>query len=252
MINTKFWSDWYVLSLDPSEKLLFLYYLTNEKTDLCGIYEIPLKIVSFDTGYDKDMIIKIEDRFSENYKLYRYGDWIYITNFVKNQLKNPSIEKWIQRSLDLIPKKIKDYFWSIELTDCDRLSQTGTPKLKPEPKLKPKEEKKGKTPPPVDRWLKSYGDYVKMTPEEYQKLIDTYGEKHTKNYIYEIDLYVWSTGQTSKYKDYYKTVLAWIHKAGIKKIDKTKKPVVEQTKEMTEEERQENMKKLAALKSTLK
>jgi hypothetical protein len=60
------------MELDPSEKLLFLYYLTNEKTDLSGMYEIPLRIVSFETGYDREMIMKIESRFSTNNKMYRH------------------------------------------------------------------------------------------------------------------------------------------------------------------------------------
>ena len=182
MINTKFWSDGYVLSLDPSEKLLFLYYLTNDKTDLCGIYEIPLKIVSFDTWYDKDMIIKIESRFSENNKIYRCGDWVYVVNFVKNQTRNPSITKWIERSLENIPEKIKDQFSSIIQTGWDSLSQDGT--LKPKLKPKPKGKKSSKKSPPKEDELKSYWDFVKMKPSEHSKLIDTYGEKNTKSYIY--------------------------------------------------------------------
>ena len=37
-INTKFWDDNYVIQLDPSEKLMFIYFITNPLTNICGIY----------------------------------------------------------------------------------------------------------------------------------------------------------------------------------------------------------------------
>lgn len=252
LINTKFRSDWYVMELDPSEKLLFLYYLTNEKTDLSGMYEIPLRIVSFETGYDREMIMKIESRFSTNNKMYRHWDWVYIINFVKNQLKNPSIEKWIQRSLENIPKNIKDHFTTIIQTDWHRLAQSGTLNLTKPNLTKPKGKRIKKDPSPPKEWLKSYWDYVKMLPEEYQKLIDWYWDKNTKSYIKKIDLYIWSTWQTSKYKDYYKTVLAWFYRDWIKMKDEVKKHIPEEMKEMTDQEKQDALSKMDKLKSWLR
>ena len=41
-VNTRFWNDTYVSSLDPIEKLLFIYLLTNEHTNISGVYEPPL------------------------------------------------------------------------------------------------------------------------------------------------------------------------------------------------------------------
>ncbi len=66
MVNTEFWKDEYVQELNPSEKLLFLYFITNESTSICGIYKISLRTMSFDTGIQKDNILKIIDKFFEN------------------------------------------------------------------------------------------------------------------------------------------------------------------------------------------
>ena len=63
MINTRFWIDDYISHLDPTEKLMFLYFLTNPLTDICGVYEIPLKNIALDTGIDKEMVEKIIKRF---------------------------------------------------------------------------------------------------------------------------------------------------------------------------------------------
>jgi hypothetical protein len=50
VVNTRFWDDDYIMELGPTEKLVFLYVLTNPLTDLCGAYQITLKRISFDTG----------------------------------------------------------------------------------------------------------------------------------------------------------------------------------------------------------
>ena len=48
-LSTSFWTDSYVEKLDPSEKLLFIFLLTNDSTNLCGIYEITTRRISFET-----------------------------------------------------------------------------------------------------------------------------------------------------------------------------------------------------------
>ena len=58
-IHTKFWSDDWISRLDPVEKLLFIYLLTNERTNICGVYELPLKFMAVETGIEKDMVEKI-------------------------------------------------------------------------------------------------------------------------------------------------------------------------------------------------
>lgn len=103
-INTKFWSDGWVSELDPVEKLLFIYLLTNEHTKICGIYELPLKIMAFETGLDKEILIKMIDRFVG--KVYFIDGWIYIKNFIKHQAVNESIQKGIQLAYQEVPKDI--------------------------------------------------------------------------------------------------------------------------------------------------
>lgn len=106
-INTKFWSDGYVSNLDPVEKLLFLYLLSNDKTNICGIYELPLKYMAIETGIDKEMIIKILERFQKEKKIFYINGWICITNFIKHQnFQNINIKKGIESCLSEVPKEI--------------------------------------------------------------------------------------------------------------------------------------------------
>lgn len=107
-VDTKFWDDGFVINLDPIEKLLFLYFLTNPLTELSGAYEISLRRIAFDTGIDREMVLKILDRFSRANKMHYQDGWIWIVNFRNYQALNPKIEAGIARSLNHCPDWIKD------------------------------------------------------------------------------------------------------------------------------------------------
>jgi len=108
MINTRFWIDDYIANLDPIEKLLFLYFLTNPSTDICGIYELPLKNIALDTGLDKEMVQRILDRFSKDNRIFYVNGWVAIKNFAKHQAINPKVQKGIQIGLSKVPKEVLD------------------------------------------------------------------------------------------------------------------------------------------------
>ena len=57
-----------------------------------------------------------------------------------------------------------------------------------------------------------YGDFsnVRLSKDEYEKLINTYSEKTTKEFVEKLDAYIASTGK--KYKNHYATILTWIRK----------------------------------------
>lgn len=118
VVNTRFWDDDYTANLDPIEKLLFLYFLTNTSTDICGIYEIPLKKVAMDTGIDKEMVQKILDRFAAEGKIFYFDGWVGIKNFIKHQSVNPKVMAGIRNGLAKAPKQIVD---SLHI-DVDSLS----------------------------------------------------------------------------------------------------------------------------------
>jgi hypothetical protein len=107
-INTDFWTDPYVFEkLDPTEKLLFLYILTNDKARISGVYEISLKKIAVETGIDKEMIIKIFDRFYKDEKMQYYNSWVIITNMAKQQNHNNNIIKGIKEQIKDLPEVIK-------------------------------------------------------------------------------------------------------------------------------------------------
>jgi hypothetical protein len=63
---------------------------------------------------------------------------------------------------------------------------------------------------------------VKLTPEEYDKLVDRLGQGNTDMLIFELDTYVASKG--AKYQSHYATILNWAKRKAFdsyqKKVDK--------------------------------
>src|SRR5260221_13278637 len=108
LVNTNFLKDTYIIDLDPIQKLLFLYFLTNPRTSLAGVYEISLRETAFDTGIDRDMVEKILNKFCQDGKMYYERGWIVLRNFVKHQRMNPSIQKGIEKAITELPPWLRE------------------------------------------------------------------------------------------------------------------------------------------------
>lgn len=107
-INTRFWDDDFVIDLDPIEKLLFIYLLTNPLTEIAGAYEITPRRMAFDTGIDREMCLKILRRFEDADKIIYRDGWILVCNFIKHQTMNPKIQAGIEKSVSHCPDWVKD------------------------------------------------------------------------------------------------------------------------------------------------
>jgi len=57
---------------------------------------------------------------------------------------------------------------------------------------------------------KKHKDFVFLTPEEFQKLVEKLGKQKTEQYITKLNNYIGSKGR--RYKSHYHTILVWISK----------------------------------------
>lgn len=123
-------------------------------------------------------------------------------------------------------------------------------------RLDPTREAKSEIPPPTQDQLQSksnitpievksksniskekYKDFVYLTPIEYEKLTGMYGKEIINIFIDKLNNYIGSTGR--KYKSHYHTLLVWLNKDTIKKVQKRPAP--------KEEVNPKERKKVAAL-----
>ncbi|WP_434295889.1 DnaD domain-containing protein [Clostridium botulinum] len=107
-LHTQFWSDGFVLDLTPEEKYFYLYLMSNTKTSQCGVYELPLRVIEMETGYNRETVIKLIKRFID-YKKIKYDEEtkeIMIFNWVKyNVPNNINSIKCINKELKNIKNK---------------------------------------------------------------------------------------------------------------------------------------------------
>lgn len=113
-VNTRFWDDSYIAELEPIDKLFFIYLLTNSAVELSGIYELPLKKISFETGIPSDRLSIGFDRLSRDKKIYYIDGWVVIKNFLRHQSTNPKMLKGAERCFNEIPLRIWEKIMSIE------------------------------------------------------------------------------------------------------------------------------------------
>lgn len=108
MINTRFWSDSFIVDhCNMADRLLFLYLLTNERTNIIGIYELPIRVAAFETGIDKDDIEKMLGRLSPKVE-YQDG-WVYLRKFVEHQASNPSIDRGMTHEVAALPAAVREW-----------------------------------------------------------------------------------------------------------------------------------------------
>jgi hypothetical protein len=93
-INTRMWADPWFENLDPDFKLVWIYLLTNQQTNMLGIYEISERRVSNETSVPMPTVRKAFEGFAKASKgLLLESGYVVIVNWLKNQKLNPNMEK---------------------------------------------------------------------------------------------------------------------------------------------------------------
>lgn len=110
-IDTSFWDDEWVTELDPSEKLLYIYLLTNPLTNIAGIYKLTKKRICFDTGFNDTTVNYIFQKFESAKKVFRCGEYVILKSWCKHQTWETSnnVNKGIINCLKETPKEVLAY-----------------------------------------------------------------------------------------------------------------------------------------------
>lgn len=107
-VHVDFWQDAFVLDLNSQEKYFYLYLMTNSKTSQCGIYELSMRIIEMDTGYDRETIENLLKKFQE------YGKILYcketkevmLLNWLKfNFVNSPKVKSCMTKELAEVKNK---------------------------------------------------------------------------------------------------------------------------------------------------
>ena len=204
---TEKWIDPWFCELNEKDKLFWIYIVDN--CDHAGIWQVNWPLVRF------------------HIKDYVFNEKVFNSRIIK--LKN---DKWF------IPKFI-EFQYKTGLNPENRAHQSVINILKKEGAYKGLErgiKARKDTDKDKDKDKDKYLDFVLLTKEEYEKLVDKFGKTIAESFIDKLNNGIGSKGY--KYQSHYHTILNWVKRDGILPQIKPKKPVP-----MNEEEQ----KKVAAL-----
>ena len=107
-VHINYWQDAFILDLTPEEKYFYVYLLTNSKTKQCGIYELPMRIIETETGYNIETIDNLINRFEEYKKIVydKSTKEIYLKNWTKhNKRTSFKVKKCVEKELSKVKSK---------------------------------------------------------------------------------------------------------------------------------------------------
>jgi len=207
-IDTSFWSDEYIESLDPLERYLYIYFLTNPLTNIAGAYKMSVKRMAFETGIDKDMVTKMIGRFTDAQKIAHIDGYIVIKNFIKHQKVNDNIKKGIDKILSELPESVTNWLNGEGVESLSKASNyiNINNNINSNDNSNINDNVSKDTKPSKDPKHK-HGELnnVLLTQTEYDTLITEFTDYQSK--IDNLSYYIASKG--AKYKSHYMTIKAW-------------------------------------------
>lgn len=73
-VSLSFWTDSKVTDdFTPEDKYFYLYLFTNPHTNLAGCYEISIRQMAYETGYSKETVERLIERFKYVHKIIDYS-----------------------------------------------------------------------------------------------------------------------------------------------------------------------------------
>jgi hypothetical protein len=231
LVNSRTWSDKWVETLSTVEKLLWLYLLTNDQTNMLGIYEITLSRMVFETGLTKPQVTGALKRFEQDKRAYYFfEDYIFMVNHFKNQEFKDSVDKKKNNMLKSaetlyykLPQNVLEKLDSMGFDTFERLSTPSNRVPILDSELDNDSEGEYKTPPaPIEKVIKiEYKPGVRLSEKEYTDLVSQYGQKETEWMMTKLSAYKESTGK--RYKSDSGAIRNWVVEKLIKEY-KTDQP----------------------------
>ena len=80
ILYTDIWVDDFFFTLSSEEKLLFIYFLTNERVNIIHLYQIHDKRIEADTGINTPIIRKAKVKFEKAGKIYFKDNFVFLKN----------------------------------------------------------------------------------------------------------------------------------------------------------------------------
>ena len=211
-IHTSFWEDAKVIDDMTSEDRYFmLYLLTNPHGNQAGCYEISKKQVSHETGFDIETIEKLLVRFEEVLRVIRYSNEtkeLLILNWHRyNWTSSPKVHARIKKEISAIKNK---EFVSYINTVCipyaypmdTEPQEEQEEKEEQEQSQEESQEENDTARARIPSHTRGEHGYVKLTDDEYDRLIADLGKAEAARVIAHVDESAATTRNKNKWRDW--------------------------------------------------
>lgn len=192
-VSMSFWTDSKVVDdFTPEDKYMYLYVLTNPHTNLCGCYEISIRQIANETGYNTDSVERLLKRLDQTHNVLRYyapTKELLILNWYRfNWTQSDKLNKPLLAEI----QKVKSQGFREYLAELYN-SRDNIPA--------PYEPGKDQT-PKIERH--KWGEYgwVRLSDEEYARLVEDLGEEEFARCLKYVDESAQSNGNRNKWKDW--------------------------------------------------
>lgn len=214
-VSMAFWTDSKVEDdFTPEDKYIYLWCLTNPHTNLCGCYEISIKQIAHETGYNTDSVERLLKRLDASHNVIRYSaptkellvlNWFRYNWHSSEKLNKPLLNEIRSVKCDRFREYLADRYNDRESVavmyeyGMDRLPATSRAK-----EIPASPESGTASPPPEKKVRHKRGEYgwVRLTDAEYERLLNDLGPEELQRCISYIDESAQSTGNKNKWKDW--------------------------------------------------
>lgn len=192
-ISIGFWQDSKVVDdFTPEDRYAYLYCLTNSHTNLCGCYEVSIKQMANETGYNTDSIERLLKRLDATHNVIRYSTQTKELLILNWGRYNWSASEKLNRPLLGEIRKVKNDSFREYL--AERYNERSTIQVQYNAD---DDERKSVS----RRKFGAYG-WVRLSTEEYNRLRSDLGEAELERCIAYVDESAQSNGNKNKWKDW--------------------------------------------------
>ena len=193
-ISMNFWTDSKVVDdFTPEDKYIYLYVMTNPHTNLCGCYEISIRQIANETGYNTDSVERLLKRLDHPHDVIRY----YAPT------KELLVLNWYRYNWTASEKINKPLLAEIQKVKCDSFRQYLADRYNERDNIGAPYDPAGDAPEPkIERH--KYGEYgwVRLSDDEFARLLTELGDEELQRCITYVDESAQSNGNRNKWKDW--------------------------------------------------
>lgn len=108
MVDCGTWGDPWFAELGPEAKLLFVYLLTNQRTNAAGAFELTARQMAFDTGLPLDRVRELLGSYGDRVAWWPEHQIVFVKNFHRRQYGNEKFRIAASRVVAGLPAAVAD------------------------------------------------------------------------------------------------------------------------------------------------